>query len=86
LLGPLRDGPKRFNDLQRDVGNINSKSHRDALQRLVERGLVSHPNDGDGAHYVLTGLGERVLPALRAFVSELSQWDEARGGDRTRRS
>jgi DNA-binding HxlR family transcriptional regulator len=87
LLSSLSEGPKRFNALQRDVGNINSKTHRDALQRLVDRGLVRRPGDGDGVHYELTALGERALPALRTFVDELSQWDDAReGGDRSRRS
>lgn len=86
ILSSLSAGAKRFNALQRDIGNINSKTHRDALQRLIDRGLVRHPTDGDGVHYSLTPLGERALPALRAFVTELSQWDGARdGGDRSRR-
>jgi DNA-binding HxlR family transcriptional regulator len=85
LLTSLSEGPKRFNELQRDVGNINSKTHNNALQRLADHGLVRHPNDGDGVHYILTPFGERALPALRRFVSELSQWHEACGCDRSRR-
>lgn len=87
ILSSLSEGSKRFNALQRDVGNFNSKSHSDALQRLVGRGLVRHPSDGDGVHYALTALGERALPALTAFVTELSQWNDARdSGNRSRRS
>lgn len=87
ILASLSEGPKRFNALQRDVGNINSKTHRDVLQRLVDNGLVRHPSDGDGVHYALTAMGERALPALRAFIRELSLWDDARGGgDRSRHS
>lgn len=87
ILASLSEAPRRFNALQRDVGNVNSKTQRDALRRLVERGLVQRPEDGDGVHYMLTPLGERALPALVAFVKELSAWQDARdGGDRSRRA
>lgn len=87
ILTSLSDEPKRFNDLQRDIGNISSKTHSETLQRLADHGLVRHPNDGDGVHYVLTPLGERALPALRAFVEEVKLWHDARGGgDRSHRS
>ncbi len=85
ILSSLSERPKRFNALQRDVGNINAKTHRDALQRLVDRGLVCHPRHGDGVNYALYPLGERVLPALRVFVNELSEWDKTRDDDRNHR-
>lgn len=78
ILSSLSSGPKRFNNIQRDAGNINSKSHRDALRRLVDRGLVLHPTQVDGVHYVLTPLGERAMPALRSFVIELTEWGHTR--------
>ncbi|QOC89723.1 winged helix-turn-helix transcriptional regulator [Micromonospora craniellae] len=72
ILAALTSGPQRFNSLQRVTGNINAKTHRDALQRLVKGQLVRPPSDGDGVHYALTTLGERALPALRAFAAGLS--------------
>lgn len=87
ILTSLAESPKRFNELQRDVGNYNPKTHQDAVARLVEHGLIRHPNDGDGAHYALTLKGEWALPALRTFAEGMSQWDDARGnGDRAHQS
>jgi DNA-binding HxlR family transcriptional regulator len=83
ILASLTRQPKRFNALQRDTANISSRTQSEVLKRLVDHGLVRHPDDGDGLHYELTPLGERVLPALVAFVKELSEWREARGGDRS---
>jgi len=83
ILSSLSAGAKGFNALQRDVGNINAKSHHDALQRLIDRGLVRHPTDGDGTHYTLTPQGERALPALRSFVNDLSQRDVGGTMERT---
>lgn len=87
ILAALTESPRRFNALQREIGDVNSKTQRDALRRLVERGLVRRPEDGDGVHYVLTPLGERALPALEAFVKELSDWQDARdSGERSHQS
>jgi DNA-binding HxlR family transcriptional regulator len=77
ILSSLSAGAKRFNALQRDVGNVNAKTHRDALQRLIGRGLVERPTNVDGVHYTLTPSGERALPLLRAFVCQLSRCDVA---------
>ncbi len=35
ILASLAQSPKRFNELQRDVGNYNAKTHGDAVARLV---------------------------------------------------
>jgi DNA-binding HxlR family transcriptional regulator len=78
ILASLNESPKRYNELQRDVGNYNAKTHTDALNRLVEHELIRHPNDGDGTHYTLTPKGKFVLPALDAFVKSLYQWDGTR--------
>jgi DNA-binding HxlR family transcriptional regulator len=87
ILASLAQSPKRFNELQRDVGNYNAKTHGDAVARLVEHGLVRHPNDGDGVHYALTPMGEFVIPALDTFVKGMSQWDDNRSsGDRSRQT
>jgi DNA-binding HxlR family transcriptional regulator len=78
ILASLAESPKRFNELQRDVGNYNAKTHTDALNRLVEHGFIRHPNDGDGIHYTLTPMGEFVPPALDALVKGMRQWEDKR--------
>jgi DNA-binding HxlR family transcriptional regulator len=81
ILSSLADEPKRFTALQRSVNVVHATSFQKAVQRLIDHGLVCHPSDGDGLHYTLTPRGERALPALVAFVRDLEQWDDARGGN-----
>ena len=87
ILASLASGPKRFNALLRDTGNVNAKPQWAALQRLEEKGLVLHPNDVDGEHYALTPYGEWALAAIQAFVEQVSRWENSLGdGDRSSRS
>jgi DNA-binding HxlR family transcriptional regulator len=77
ILTSLAESPKRFNELQRDVGNFNAKTHQEATTRLVKHQLIERFREDDGAKYRLTELGQRSLPALEAFAAALHQWSDA---------
>ncbi|MEV6932102.1 helix-turn-helix domain-containing protein [Dactylosporangium sp. NPDC051485] len=89
ILASLQAQPKGFNDLQRSVNAVHATSFNQALQRLVDQGLISRPEPGArGQVYALTPVGERAFPLIVAFVDNLGMWGEARTSQehQTRRS
>lgn len=79
IIAALEDGPKRFSELDRSIDpSMSSKALTQALRRLVDQGLVSHPNDGDGLRYALTDHGQRVMPSIESMIKNLRWWDESR--------
>ena len=71
ILWYLREGPRRFNELRRDVVGVSGKVLSQRLQRLQADGIVERsvmPTSPPTVEYELTDLGREVLPAVDAIV------------------
>ena len=71
----LLDGVKRFNELQRDVGNVTQRMLTKQLRELEDAGLVNrevYPVVPPKVEYSLTKKGETLRPILNA----LKHWGE----------
>lgn len=69
----LGRGPRRFNALRRDVGEISQKVLTSTLKDLEESGLVSRtvtPTKPPQVEYALTDLGRDFLVPVRS----LAEW------------
>lgn len=69
-LGP---GPRRFNALRRDIGEISQKVLASTLRDLEENGFVSRtvtPTTPPQVEYALTDLGHDLLTPVKA----LAEW------------
>lgn len=69
----LADGPKRFSELRRLIGNISQKMLTTTLRGLERDGLVTrtvYPSVPPRVDYELTDLGQE----LRAPVQALAGW------------
>ena len=73
VVGNLREGPKRFSALRRDVEGISQRMLTRTLRGLERDGLVDravHPTVPPQVEYALTGLGRTLLEPILA----LSKW------------
>nr|WP_304412398.1 helix-turn-helix domain-containing protein [Hyphomonas sp. L-53-1-40] len=71
----LMDGVKRFNELQREVGNVTQRMLTKQLRELEEAGLVHrevYPVVPPKVEYSLTPKGE----TLRSILTALKDWGE----------
>lgn len=69
LLWYLRQEPRRFSDLQRDLGRISAKVLTARLRELEERGLIERRSIEPGARvYALSATGSEVQPVLDAMA------------------
>jgi DNA-binding HxlR family transcriptional regulator len=71
LVSYLVDGPKRFNELRRDVPGISQRSLTLDLRALEEAGLVQrtvHPSTPVRVEYALTADGERMKPVVSVMM------------------
>ena len=69
----LGHGPRRFNALRRDVGEISQKVLASTLRDLEENGFVSRtvtPTTPPQVEYALTDLGREFLTPVKA----LAEW------------
>jgi len=69
----LGRGPRRFNALRRDVGEISQKVLASTLRDLEENGFVSRtvtPVNPPQVEYALTDLGQEFLCPVRS----LAEW------------
>ncbi len=67
----LREGPRRFNELRIDIPPISAKVLSARLSELAERGVLDRhvrPTSPPSVEYELTGLGQKLIPALDAIV------------------
>lgn len=72
VLWYLREGPRRFNDLRRDIVGISAKVLSQRLQRLGADGIVERrvmDTTPPTVEYELTPLGREILPAVDAIVA-----------------
>lgn len=74
ILCELRDGPRRFSDLKRDVPGISEKVLTTHLRDLEADGIVSRREFREGAilatEYAFTDYGLTLKPIL----TELADW------------
>jgi len=89
----LGQGPKRFNALRRDVGEISQKVLASTLRELEENGFVSRtvmPVTPPQVEYALTDLGREFLKPVQALaewvVKNAPRMDEARAEFAERRA
>lgn len=71
VLWYLREGPRRFNDLRRDIDGVSAKVLSQRLQRLQADGIVDRhvmPTTPPTVEYELTELGRELMPAVDAIV------------------
>lgn len=80
LASYLIDGPKRFNELRRDVPGISQRMLTLDLRALEDAGLVKrtvYPTVPPKVEYQLTEDGRRMTPVIAA-VKEFGLWLKAR--------
>lgn len=76
LVSYLVDGPKRFNELRRDIPGISQRSMTLDLRALEEAGLVKrtvHPSAPVRVEYELTSDGQRLKPVVQV-MKEFGLW------------
>jgi len=79
----LLDGPRRFNDLRRDIPAISQRMLTLDLRALEEAGLVSRtvfPTVPVKVEYALTDDGRRLQPVVEVMQA-FGLWVKARGAD-----
>jgi DNA-binding HxlR family transcriptional regulator len=85
IVMQLGDGPRRFSELRRSVGDISHKMLAHTLRSLERDGFVSrtvHPTKPPSVEYALTDLGREMLVPVHALgvwvIGNLGRIDEAR--------
>jgi len=93
VVRALGNGPRRFNALRREVGDVSQKMLTATLRELEENGFVSRtvtPTMPPQVEYALTELGrdlQRPVQALAQWVIENSaRMDAARAAYAAKRS
>jgi len=79
----LEDGPKRFNEIRRLIGDISQRVLTAKLRQLERDGYVSrtvYPVSPPKVEYELTSLGRSVLGPIKIFL----EWSLAAFPDITR--
>ncbi|AKM31106.1 HxlR family transcriptional regulator [Pandoraea faecigallinarum] len=82
LVSCLLDGPKRFNDLRRDVPGISQRMLTLDLRALEDAGLIRrtvYPGSPVKVEYALSEDGERLRPVVEV-VKTFGLWLKARDG------
>jgi len=80
LVSYLLDGPKRFNELRRDVPGVSQRMLTLDLRALEEAGLIQrtvYPTVPVKVEYALTEDGRRLEPVV-AVMKEFGLWVKAR--------
>ena len=80
LASYLLDGPKRFNELRRDIPAISQRMLTLDLRALEEAGLIHrtvYPTVPVKVEYALTEDGRRLEPVV-AVMQEFGLWVKAR--------
>src|SRR5215471_5753943 len=74
ILCEIRDGPRRFSDLRRDIPGISEKVLSQHLRDLEADGIIARREYYEGAvlatEYGFTEYGRTLIPALNS----LAQW------------
>lgn len=81
----LRDGPRRFGDLRRDIGAVSARMLTVRLRRLESDGVVTRTvrdTSPPTVEYALTSLGLELVPAVEAIVDVGHRLKQLRGAAR----
>ena len=71
IIRNLKEGPWRFNELQRDIEGISQKVLTDSLRQMIDDGLVyrhDYQEIPPKVEYGLTELGKEMLPIIDALA------------------
>lgn len=77
IIRDLLDGPKRFSELKRSVGNISQKVLTSNLRAMEESGLLTRTVYAEvppRVEYELTALGHRLSPVLDSMFDWGSEY------------
>ncbi len=80
IIWRLQDGPMRFTDIQKSIGDINSKTVTKHLRVLEKYKLITRtvfPEVPPRVEYSLTEHGTKFLPIFEA----INQWGQSLPGD-----
>jgi DNA-binding HxlR family transcriptional regulator len=80
VIMTLKDGPRRFNALRREIGDISQRMLAVTLRHLERDGLVTRrvfPTNPPQVEYELTPLGR----SLTAPIEALTDWASRRHGE-----
>jgi len=83
LVSYLLDGPKRFNELRRDIPNISQRMLTLDLRALEEESLVKrtvYPTVPVKVEYELTPDGQRLVPVV-TVMKEFGLWLKEKRSD-----
>jgi len=72
IVQVLSGATRRFNELQRTLGNISPTTLTDRLKKLEQYGLIAqqkHTIDQLSVIYALTEKGKKMMPVLNAIES-----------------
>jgi len=86
IIWYLRDRPRRFGDLKRDIGAISAKVLAGRLKELERLKVISRsvkPTSPPSVEYALTPLGKRLKPIVIAMASVGSELPRPRAGSRS---
>ena len=75
VIHQLLDGPKRFNQLQRDLRSVTHRTLTRQLRELEEYGLIirkDYKEKPPRVEYALSPLGKSLKPVLKA----MHEWGE----------
>jgi DNA-binding HxlR family transcriptional regulator len=70
ILWGISKGPVRFNELQRQLGKITTKTLTQQLKELEELGIILrtvYPDTPPRVTYSLTPLGQSIHPVLKSL-------------------
>jgi DNA-binding HxlR family transcriptional regulator len=75
----LKEGPRKFGDLERSLSGISPNTLSSRLKTLEDHGIIAtrfYEDHPPRAEYVLTGKGEELRPVLRS----LREWGQKHTG------
>lgn len=78
VLAMLRDGPRRFNDLERSIDGISQRMLTRTLRALEDDGIVSRtvfPTNPPSVEYALTAKGRGLMDGLAGLAAWAVKWE-----------
>lgn len=89
ILGHLNNGPQRFNQLRRNLGNISTKSLTDSLRHLEQNEVIHRevfPTVPVTVEYSLTNKGKDFQTVLMEMRTWGQKWGKQESKSNTSKS